>query len=731
LKNKARSQLKIQSKFWLFVSIILGATFVVLVGIGISFWNQLSPDQHDQLMRIAWDQYGYIILALTFFFIVLGFCIDWVFKSYIVPVNQLADEVGLIDSVNSTLRVQPSGSRDVIRLGNAINRFAQHQNDSCNYFESELMTAKAATEAERNILASLLQDLSLGILICNLNGRIVFFNRKIQALLSRHPSQSIERSSKDHISWIGLDRSIYGIIDEALLNRCLETIKEKLLHEKQIGSERFLIRTQSKSLLSAELVPVIEQGDQLGGYIIVVEDQRAAIQRENEICDQLLDWKHEMTQSVAALKSISEVLQDQPENNGEEHQELIRILSENADIAASLLSHEAISLRWRQTQPWPLTAVDLDEWIQFLAHRTRELSKVHISAPEQCPSSTVNIDMHHLSLAMVFVFDSLLKTYGVQNSNLMISTTSDWVSLDFSWTGEKISLATLKQWKASAPRIESEMLINSLSEILDAHGAKLWIGLPDLPVDHGGLRLLLPRVEDAELKPTIRQANFLSDGRPEFFDFDLFRPTGYSDDVKGQLLTKLAYTVFDTETTGLDPIGGDEIISIGAIRIVNGSLLTEEHFDQLIDPQRPITWSSIKYHGIRPEMVEGQPTIDQVLPHFFNFAKDTVLVGHNVAFDLRMLQLKEAKTHVRFQNPVLDTMLLSAVVHPNHPKHTLDIIAQRLGVNMERRHTALGDAITAGRIFLMLLPILASMGIHTLADALNASKKTYYARLKY
>ena len=74
--------------------------------------------------------------------------------------------------------------------------------------------------------------------------------------------------------------------------------------------------------------------------------------------------------------------------------------------------------------------------------------------------------------------------------------------------------------------------------------------------------------------------------------------------------------MFDTETTGLDPSAGDEIIQIGATRIVNGKLRRQECFEQLVDPRRAIPEASIPIHGIRPEMVAGQPTIDAVLPAF-------------------------------------------------------------------------------------------------------------------
>jgi DNA polymerase-3 subunit epsilon len=76
-------------------------------------------------------------------------------------------------------------------------------------------------------------------------------------------------------------------------------------------------------------------------------------------------------------------------------------------------------------------------------------------------------------------------------------------------------------------------------------------------------------------------------------------------------------------------------------------------------------------------------------------------------------------------------MLLSPLIHPNQESHRLEAIAERLGVNVIGRHTALGDAIVTGEVFLRMIPLLAEKGIRTLGQARAAAQQTYYARIRY
>lgn len=187
-------------------------------------------------------------------------------------------------------------------------------------------------------------------------------------------------------------------------------------------------------------------------------------------------------------------------------------------------------------------------------------------------------------------------------------------------------------------------------------------------------------------------------------------------------IESLDCVVFDTETTGLDPSLGDAIVAIGAVRVRAGEIIEDEVFDRLVNPERPIPAAATRCHGITDETVQGAPTIGPVLRDFHSFAGDAVLVAHNAAFDMRFIQRSEPQARVHFANPVLDTLLLSLLVHDHAREHSLEAIARRLGLPVSGRHSALGDAQTTAAIFTNLMPLLPAAGLRTLGDVERASQ---------
>ena len=214
-----------------------------------------------------------------------------------------------------------------------------------------------------------------------------------------------------------------------------------------------------------------------------------------------------------------------------------------------------------------------------------------------------------------------------------------------------------------------------------------------------------------------------SKARSLTYDFELLTPES-SVVLRDKPLRELTYVVFDCETTGLEP-KKDEVVQVGAIRVVNGRPINTELFDTLVNPGMPIPVTSTKVHGIDNSMVAQAPAFGDVCANFQKYAKDSVLVAHNAAFDMAFLHKQAKNAEDAFDHPVLDTVLLSAVVFGGSATHTLDAICDRFGVTIpeEQRHTAMGDAVATAEVFVKMVSVLEGRGIVTFGALQDEAEK--------
>ncbi|EEE37612.1 exonuclease, DNA polymerase III, epsilon subunit family [Rhodobacteraceae bacterium KLH11] len=211
--------------------------------------------------------------------------------------------------------------------------------------------------------------------------------------------------------------------------------------------------------------------------------------------------------------------------------------------------------------------------------------------------------------------------------------------------------------------------------------------------------------------------------RPLVYDFDLLDTPG--DDVfEDRPLRDLCFVVFDTETTGLLP-HKDEIVQIGAVRVIKGRIVEGEQLDMLVDPGIPIPAASTRVHKINDAMVLGAPDIAKAGLIFHQFSRDAVIVAHNAPFDMAFLHRHAKRMGVEWTHPVLDTVLLSAVLFGASETHTLDAVCARLGVTIPAtlRHTALGDAVATAEVLVRMLPMLTARGMATFGDVIAETRK--------
>ncbi|MFK7880182.1 PolC-type DNA polymerase III [Roseobacter sp.] len=219
------------------------------------------------------------------------------------------------------------------------------------------------------------------------------------------------------------------------------------------------------------------------------------------------------------------------------------------------------------------------------------------------------------------------------------------------------------------------------------------------------------------------QENKTIASRPLIFDFDLMNAPE-TKQITDTPLSDLCFVPFDTETTGLS-VEEDTIVQLGAVRVLNGRIIKGEFMDTYVNPGRPIPARSTKIHHITDVHVAHAPDIADVGRAFHHFARNAVLVAHNAPFDIGLLRKHGAQMRVEWNNPVLDTVLLSAVVFGTNEEHSLDALCTRLSITIppDLRHTALGDAQATAEALVKLLPLVEGKGMRTFGALIEETRK--------
>lgn len=161
-------------------------------------------------------------------------------------------------------------------------------------------------------------------------------------------------------------------------------------------------------------------------------------------------------------------------------------------------------------------------------------------------------------------------------------------------------------------------------------------------------------------------------------------------------LSDAIYVVFDVETTGLSAVY-DTIIELSAVKMHKGNVI--ETFEQFIDPGHPLSQTTINLTGITDEMVRGSKSEKEVLEMFQTFCEDKILVAHNASFDMGFLNTSRNKYQMPdATNPVIDTLELSRLLHPEMKSHRLNRLAKKYNINLEQHHRAIFDSEATGHL---------------------------------
>jgi DNA polymerase-3 subunit epsilon len=579
---------------------------------------------------------------------------------------------------------------------------------------AEVEAATRRVDEQRNRLEAILLDLTEGVIVCNLDHRILLYNQAAARILNLRET-------------LGLGRPLFGLLTSEPIIHILEQMlpptdapstPSVASRDKLTGhdSRRFVCATHDLgTLLEARMSLVLEAHGTASGYVLTFADVSARIEslalRDHILREVMVEWRR----PLANLTAASEMLEDADALSTAERGAFLDIVSK--EVAALNARFRELARAYEQLAagPWPMADIhSLDLFRAVRKHLATETEITLVGVP-----TWLHADSHSLMLALAALIQRARTASGKRHFDIEAIRRANRVYVEISCEGAPLPAAELDRWLEEP--LLGTIANRTVREILDRHGSELWsesladgrtvIRIPLLPPSH----LPTDTLVRARLAP-----------RPEFYDFDLFEAA--HAELSATPLQRMSYVVFDCETTGLKPSMGDELVSVGAIRVVNGRILTGETFERLINPGRPIPDASRRIHGISDDMVRDKPPVEIVLPQLKTFVGDSVLVAYNAAFDMKFLELKETATGVRFDNAVLDALLLAIYLFPDSPDHSLSGMSRQLGIDITGRHTALGDAMMTAAIWVRLLDLLTARGVATFGDAVRISSRMMQER---
>ncbi len=624
-----------------------------------------------------------------------------------LPLRQLAAETRFAAEAGAERAIAPGGHPWLAPLPSAIAALAAALAARRRDHEAAIEAATRGAAEQRNRLETILRDLAEGVLVCTLDHRVLLYNQSALGLL---------QSAGE----VGLGRSLFNAVAREPVLHALE----RLLHGSQAGTEGgdacavVCATADASRLLHGRIALTRGEDGAATGYVLTLADATREVEALAARDAAMRGLADGVRRPVANLAAAAETIGSFPGMPAAQRGAFDAVVQRESDALVACLERFDQVARGLRGGHWPLADVLSIDMFRLLARRVAEEGGPVVT-PVGLPL-WLHVDSQSLVVALARLAARVGAAAGVAAIDIEASAGEASAYVDMSWAGAPVPSSTLDAWLGEP--LAGALGASTLGDVLQRHGGAAW----SQPLGDGRSRLRAPLAKAATPGQGAAARAAALPARPEFYDFDLPAAAAGGD----RLLKRMAFVVLDTETTGLKPSAGDEIVSIGAVRVVNGRILTGETFSRLVNPGRPIPAGSIRFHGITDAMVADAPPAAIVLPQLRAFCEGAAIVAHNAAFDMTFLRMKQAEGGVAFDMPVLDTLLVSAFLHPDIVDHDLDAIAARLGIAISGRHTALGDAMATAAVFVALLDVLERRGTTTLDQLLRSSRMAMELRAR-
>jgi DNA polymerase-3 subunit epsilon len=654
------TRLSLRLRIFLFFALLaLAGSALVIAGLIIGYIRLGEPHALS----------AFVIAGLVAVFAIGGLT-TWVwvlFDEHVArPVERLAADLRARAHADVDQGIDPAIGRYLGDLAPAADAVAANLTETRNAMAMAVGRETARLLAEKTRLEALLAEMPDGVMFCTPTHAIALYNGQCREVLGAPEA-------------LGLGRPVAELLRMGPIRLAYDRLVEKGAEE---GSDILVTTREGARLLEARirLLRLEGQETKAPGYVLTLRDVTADLKVQAERAHLL----------NRLLSGVNDTLGDLPESLAQ-----TRLAALVQDTAQRKIATD--------TQWWPMEALGASDLGAALVAR---LERKGVALTPDLGDTRLRCDGFATTRMLERIALCWAEIGAIDLHLTLASEGPEAAILSLEAKGDAPATDRLEDWLATP--LSPGLAGFTGADVLLSHGTRITIE-PAGPGRHA-LRLSLPLAEPRQAGPT----------RVVMYDFDLLN-AAIPEDLAKAPLKSLSFVIFDTETTGLNP-QVDEICQIAAVRLVNGKITRNERFDMLVNPGRRIPGAATAVHQITNEMVEGAPEVAEALSRFHAFAAGSVLVAHNAPFDMSFLRRREAEIGKRFDQPILDTVLCSAILYGQSAEHTLDALCERLHIPIPEaaRHTAIGDAIGTAEAFRKMIPMLEAAELPNLGALIKA-----------
>jgi DNA polymerase-3 subunit epsilon len=420
--------------------------------------------------RAAFAEFLLPRLPLGGFMTAMGFVaglllLRGLFQQYVTGLLRMAETLRLMLGANRNFRVAPEGPPEVRELARAANDLAQQRDELLNDVDAQIRLAKATVEEEKNRLAALMSELAMGVVVCNLDGRILLYNSRARLqfkALAQGPT------SMSGGALIGLGRSIFSILERGQITHSLENIQHRLRKGSAEPTANFITSTRTgpccaprwhpcsappsglkqraspptplpgrgAMIVGGQAAPVqqiagaasTETELHVTGYVLTIENITRNFEREAERDQALQTLTDGNRAALGNIRAAVETLIDSPDMEADYRERFTRVIADEASTMSQRLettmSRFADSLKTR----WPLEDVLAIDILAAAARRIEDKLKLPIKNEEQDASLWMRVDSFALIQAITFLARACRTTMRSANCACAFPPKARWFS---------------------------------------------------------------------------------------------------------------------------------------------------------------------------------------------------------------------------------------------------------------------------------------------------------------